>query len=139
MSEDILGVSDEDVWNYGQSLREMAASNNCQYIRFARMFDLVGSASDKLDKSLYLEKAAHYRELIQTKVPAGFDVVDAIVNDPNTTKTYTGYKKFLMSEREERPGRSRSQMERENAEIAKAMVTRGKVRSSLEEPPFDPY
>jgi len=107
----------------------MAAANNCQYIRFARIFDLVGPASETaiLDKSLYLEKAAHYRKLIQTRVPEGFDVVDAIANDINTNKTYTGYKKFLISEREERPGRSRSQMERENADIAKKMVTRGKV------------
>jgi hypothetical protein len=107
----------------------MAAANGCQYIRFARIFDLVEPASKTatLDKDLYLEKAGHYRELIEKRVPEGFDVVDAIMNDVDTNKTYTGYKKFLISEREERPGRSRSQTERENAAIAKKMVTRGKV------------
>ncbi|KAI8633964.1 Clavaminate synthase-like protein [Xylariaceae sp. FL1651] len=128
---DILGVSDEDVWDYGQSLREMAASNDCQYIRFARIFDLVGSASENLDKTMYLEKATHYRELVHANLPVDFDVADAIANDSNTTKTYTGYKKFLISEREERTGRSRSEMERENAKIAKAMVRRGKAFAEI--------
>ncbi|KAI0390359.1 Clavaminate synthase-like protein [Xylariaceae sp. FL0594] len=130
---DILGVSDEDVWDYGQSLREMAAANGCRNIRFTRICDLLGplSGTVTLDKETYLEKAAHYRELIQANVPEGFDVVDAIANDVNTNKTYTGYKKFLMSEREERPGRSRSQMERENAAIAKQMVTRGKAFADI--------
>ncbi|KAI1324201.1 Clavaminate synthase-like protein [Xylariaceae sp. FL0255] len=126
---DILGVSDEEVWNYGQALREMATALGCHNLRFARLCDLVksGSSSDALDKESYLAEAETYRNSIQANIPAGFDVLDAIANDTNIVSTYTGYKKFLASERDERPGRSRSQTERENAAIAKSMITRGKA------------
>lgn len=65
--------------------------------------------------------------MLVANMPSGFDVLDAITNDPDISKTYKGYKKFLISERDDREYRSRSQMERENSAIAKAMIARGKV------------
>ncbi|KAI1260985.1 Pyoverdine/dityrosine biosynthesis protein-domain-containing protein [Xylariaceae sp. FL1019] len=126
---DILGVSDEEVWSYGQALREMATTLGCHSIRFARLCDLVNGQgnSTTLNEATYLEEAGRYRDSIQANIPDGFNAVDAIANDPNIAKTYTGYKKFLATEREERQGRSRSQTERENASIAKSMITRGKA------------
>ncbi|KAJ2992581.1 hypothetical protein NUW58_g823 [Xylaria curta] len=126
---DILGVSDQEVWRYGQHLRQMAEQNDCRYIRFSRICDLVGAEheSDKLDEALYLAKVSEYRSLLEANTPSGFDVLDAITNDPDISATYKGYKKFLMSERDDRTHRSRSQTERENSGIAKAMIVRGKA------------
>ncbi|KAF2968322.1 hypothetical protein GQX73_g5263 [Xylaria multiplex] len=126
---DILGVSDQEVWRYGQELRKMAEKNGCHCIRFARICDLVGAEhnSEALDEELYLAKVSEYRSLLEANTPSGFDVLDAITNDPDISKTYKGYKKFLMSERDDRANRSRSQTERENSGIAKAMIVRGKA------------
>ncbi|RYC56733.1 hypothetical protein CHU98_g9468 [Xylaria longipes] len=126
---DILGVSDEEVWQYGQHLRKMAENNDCHYIRFSRICDLVGAGheSDDLDEALYLARVSDYRNLLEVNTPSGFDVLDAIANDPDISKTYKGYKKFLISERDDRTNRSRSQTERENSGIAKAMIVRGKA------------
>ncbi|TRX94235.1 hypothetical protein FHL15_005003 [Xylaria flabelliformis] len=123
------GVSDKEVWQYGQQLRKMAEQNNCHCIRFARICDLVGAEheSDKLDEALYLARVSEYRNLLEANTPSGFDILDAIANDSDISKTYKGYKKFLMSERDDRTGRSRSQTERENSGIAKAMIVRGKA------------
>lgn len=108
----------------------MAEQNGCSCIRFSRICDLVGAEheSEKLNEALYLTRVSEYRSLLEANTPDDFDVLHAIANDPDTSKTYKGYKKFLMSERDNRPGRSRSQTERENSIIAKAMIVRGKVR-----------
>ncbi|KAI8624787.1 Clavaminate synthase-like protein [Xylariaceae sp. FL1651] len=126
---DILGVSDQEVWRYGQHLRLMAEQNGCDCIRFARICDLVGAdhESERLNEELYLTRVSEYRSLLEANTPIGFDVFDAIANDPDVSKTYKGYKKFLMSERDDRTNRSRSQTERENGEIAKSMILRGKA------------
>ncbi|KAI3324702.1 Clavaminate synthase-like protein [Xylariaceae sp. AK1471] len=130
---DILGVSDQEVWRYGQQLRRMAEQNGCHYIRFTRICDLVGAEheSEKLTEALYLTRASKYRSLLEANTPTDFDVFEAIANDPDISKTYKGYKKFLMSERDDRNKRSRSQTERENSGIAKSMILRGKVRRNL--------
>ncbi|KAI1109893.1 Clavaminate synthase-like protein [Nemania sp. NC0429] len=126
---DILGVSDQEVWRYGQQLRQMAEQNDCHCIRFSRIWDLVGAEHDaeNLNETLYLARASEYRRLLEAATPVGFDVLDAIANDVDILKTYKGYKKFLMSERDDRIGRSRSETERENSGIAKAMIVRGKA------------
>ncbi|KAI1175517.1 Clavaminate synthase-like protein [Nemania sp. FL0916] len=126
---DILDVSDQEVWSYGQHLRQIAEQNRCHYIRFARICDLVGKdyESQHLDEALYLAKVAEYRSLLEANTPSDFNVLEAITNDPDISKTYKGYKKFLMTERDDRNDRSRSQTERENSAIAKAMIVRGKA------------
>ncbi|KAI1314258.1 Pyoverdine/dityrosine biosynthesis protein-domain-containing protein [Xylaria venustula] len=128
---DILGVSDQEVWRYGQRLRNMAEENHCDYIRFSRICDLVGAEHDSetLNEALYILNAPKYRGILMANTPDGFDVLDAITNDPDITRTYKGYKKFLMGERYDRTIRSRSQTERENSEIAKTMILRGKAFS----------
>lgn len=107
----------------------MAEKNNCHHIRFSRICDLVGveHESDNLNEELYLARVSEYRGLLEANIPRSFDVLDAISNDPDISRTYKGYKKFLMSERDNRTGRSRSQTEKENGSIAKAMIVRGKV------------
>ncbi|GAW11691.1 hypothetical protein ANO14919_010410 [Xylariales sp. No.14919] len=129
VSDDILGVSDQEVWRYGYELRQMAEKNGCRYIRFARIYDLIGPEHEieNLNEELYLSKVSEYRSLLEANAPSSFDVLDAITNDPDISKTYKGYKKFLMSERDDRTNRSRSQTERENSGIAKAMILRGKA------------
>ncbi|KXT13729.1 hypothetical protein AC579_10092 [Pseudocercospora musae] len=44
---DLLEVSDETVWDYGQALREMAIEQECQSLQFVRMADLLHGADEK--------------------------------------------------------------------------------------------
>ncbi|KAI1355328.1 Clavaminate synthase-like protein [Xylaria sp. FL0043] len=132
---DLLGVSDEEVWRYGQQLRLMAEQNDCRCIRFSRICDLVGAEheSERLDEAPYLAKVSEYRRKLEANTPSGFELSDAIANDPDIATTYKGYKKFLVGERDDRNIRSRSQTERENSGIAKAMILRGKCNKAFAE------
>ncbi|KAI1357745.1 Clavaminate synthase-like protein [Xylaria arbuscula] len=125
---DILGVSDLEVWRYGQHLRQMAEENNCRCIRFSRICDLVGTeyASETLTEAMYLEKAPEFRVLLEANGPVDFDVIDSIENDPDILRTYRGYRKFLETDLT-RGGRSKSQQGRLIGDVAKAMITRGKA------------
>lgn len=129
---DILGVSDLEVWRYGQHLRQIAKENDCRCIRFSRICDLIGTEyeSESLTEAMYLEKAHEFRSLLEANGPVDFDVVDAIANDPDILRTYRGYRKFLETDLS-RGGRSKSQQGRQIGEVAKAMITRGKVSQEV--------
>ncbi|KAI1749580.1 Clavaminate synthase-like protein [Xylaria castorea] len=129
---DILEVPDQEVWRYGQHLRQLAEDSGCQYIRFSRICDLVGTehASENLTEEMYLDKVPEFRRLLEANGPADFDVVDAIANDLDILKTYRGYRKFLETDLT-RNGRSKSQQGRQIGEVAKAMITRGKAFAAI--------
>lgn len=93
---DILEVSDEEVWRYGQQLRRMADENGCRNIRFSRICDLVGAGheSESLNEEMYLTRVSEYRSLLKANTPPDFNVLDAITNDPDISETYKGYSTF---------------------------------------------
>ncbi|KAK5999265.1 Isocyanide synthase xanB [Cladobotryum mycophilum] len=123
---DLLGVSDTEVWAYGQALRSLSQESGCRNIRFARIHELLGEDSNgPMTQDQYLSQVAMYRIGLEQNLPGGYDVAEEISNDPDTTKTYCGYKKFLETERDVRQSRSRN--EKENAAIAKKMLRRGKA------------
>ena len=126
-------MSDTEVWEYGQALREMAKEAGCRNLRFARMYELFGvecaPQNGQLTKISYLAKVPEYRMLLEQNLPQGFEAKDEISSSPDTMKTYCGYKKFLETERDVLQARSRN--EKENGEIAKKMIRRGKVCVNL--------
>lgn len=69
-----------------------------------------------------------FRKGLEKNLPDGYNVTEEISNNADTTATYRGYKKFLETERDAELSRSRA--DKENAEIAKRMLNRGKVRHS---------
>ena len=107
----------------------MAKEAGCRNLRFARMYELFGAKcvppNGQLTKASYLAKVPEYRMLLEQNLPPGFDAKEEISNNPDTMKTYCGYKKFLETERDVLQARSRN--EKENGEIAKKMIRRGKV------------
>ncbi|EHA26253.1 hypothetical protein ASPNIDRAFT_46788 [Aspergillus niger ATCC 1015] len=128
---DILGVSDRDVWEYGHALREMVAENKYDHIEFARLRDLVHSHEDvKLDGETYERLAPVFRqELIEQHTPMGFDAAVMIKSDENICTTYRGYIKFLTKDLEhlyvENGTTSRKAHKKYLGNVAKAMITRG--------------
>ncbi|KAL1304351.1 hypothetical protein AAFC00_000749 [Neodothiora populina] len=137
---DILGVSDTDVWHYGSSLRELA-SRNCQHISFARLSSLVSDeCPEPTTLTEYLENAQWYRDqLLQQHLPKGFDVDVALKEQINTLLTYRGYIKFLATDLKYEPSRqglSKSKVKKMNETVAKRMIVRGAAFANAIEKAF---
>ena len=129
---DILGIPDEDVWAYGESLREMAVSGGLQHIKFARIVDVLGINHSGLPKDEYTTHASCYRrELIAKFGDPDFDVKRQIRDDQDTCMTYRGYLKFLAvdlkrsSSAEETS--TKGKFKKHVKDVATAMIVRGKV------------
>lgn len=103
----------------------------CNNIRFSRIYELLGSEYSHyttLTEEEYLRMVPEFRKGLESNLPDGYNVAEEISNNADVTATYRGYKKFLETERDTKLGRSRA--DKENAEIAKRMLNRGKVRHS---------
>ncbi|KAL6899929.1 Pyoverdine/dityrosine biosynthesis domain-containing protein [Trichoderma evansii] len=125
---DLLDVSDSEVWTYGQTLRSMAQEMGCDHIRFSRIYELLGSDYSHyttLTEEEYIYMVPEFRRGLERNLPDGYNVAEEISNNADVTATYRGYKKFLETERDTKLGRSRA--DKENAEIAKRMLNRGKA------------
>lgn len=130
MYNDLLGVSDLEVWRYGQMLRKMAKELGCYSVKFVRLANLLGRDDiDKLDEERYLREAPGFRsELHDKNLPEGFDATSFIANEPDATLTYRGYIKFLEKDLEQSSAsKPPAQRKKFHEETAKAMMGRGKV------------
>jgi alpha-ketoglutarate-dependent taurine dioxygenase len=114
---DLLRVSDEDVWSYGEALRQMAWEKKLVNISFMRLSDLLegkaghhkripdinppGYTTSGEDRTFYLTHASCKRkELVARYTPFGFDAKEAIKDDTDTCLTYRGYLRFLKKDLE---------------------------------------
>ncbi|RDW91637.1 hypothetical protein BP5796_02802 [Coleophoma crateriformis] len=126
---DLLGVTDEDVWNYGSALRKLAREKFPR-ISFARLSKLISDdCPEPLTREDYLEHAAWYRsEVISKNLPKDFDVNLEIKHQINSLLTYRGYIKFLATDLKHEPsrqGKTNSQVKKMNEKVAKKMIHRG--------------
>ncbi|RAH58713.1 pyoverdine/dityrosine biosynthesis protein [Aspergillus piperis CBS 112811] len=128
---DILGVSDRDVWEYSHALREMVVENKYDHIVFARLRNLVHIHEDvNLDGETYEKLAPEFRqELIKKYTPEGFDAAVKIKTDENFCTTYRGYIKFLTKDLEhlhvDDGTKSRKSHKKHLGDVAKSMIERG--------------
>ncbi|KAM0251263.1 hypothetical protein ACHAQJ_008296 [Trichoderma viride] len=97
---DLLSVSDLDVWTYGQTLRELAKTKGFNYIRFSRLSDLVPMAVPAvLDEVSYVANATNFRiALINNFSSKDWNVSEKITEDEDICLTYRGYLKFLQTD-----------------------------------------
>ena len=131
---DIIGVADEEVWEYGESLRAMAVANCFQCIRFLRIGDVLGIHHNLLSKEEYMIHASCYRrELIAKFGDPNFDVRKQIRDDKDTCMTYRGYLKFLAVDLKQwslgEVTNTKGKFKKHVKEVALAMIVRGKVYS----------
>jgi pyoverdine/dityrosine biosynthesis protein Dit1 len=93
---DLLGVTDETVWNFGQAVREMADSNGLKHLSFLRLWDLLGNTGDFKSKEYYLAHAEPIRqELKQRFGDAQFEADMANKSTADMHMTHTKYLEFL--------------------------------------------
>ena len=143
---DILGVSDLEVWRYGQTLRQMATDCQCDHIKFYRLRNFLDSAEcgAPLTEGEYLKDAPLFRnEMLARYLPDNFDPATIVAEDADTTCTYRGYIKFLETDLAHRvfegDVKTKGQFKKENEDIARRMIVRGKVsilQSDSDSPPL---
>lgn len=144
--QDLLGVSDQEVWRYGQALRQMAKDFECNNLNFVRLRDLIDQEgiNEPLSEEAYLKDAPSFRDgLYKQYLPENFDPEVQIANDADMTLTYRGYIKFLETDlansNPESEQKSKAQHKRYREEVAKSMIGRGKVIQTGPPPSLNPY
>jgi len=140
--QDLLGVSDLEVWRYGQAVRKLGKEHGCSNIKFIRLVDLLQQRdlTEPLSEVEYLRAAPRFRdELYRTYIPHNFDVDTYIANEKDALLTYRGYLKFLEIDLEESNGpscenMSKAQKKKSLENVAKMMIQRGKVSTKCRGP-----
>ncbi|KAI0163834.1 Pyoverdine/dityrosine biosynthesis protein-domain-containing protein [Xylariaceae sp. FL1272] len=134
---DLMGVSEKNVWEYGEALRSMAAKKELDDIKFVRLWDVLGLEPDcRLDqenqekaKAYYLEQAHLIRqELVNRHGNVTFDADRAAKFDENLAKTYSAYVDVLAKRTVDNPESS-----------AKEMMPRGKAYAEALRAKFPEY
>ncbi|KAJ5688866.1 Pyoverdine biosynthesis [Penicillium macrosclerotiorum] len=133
---DILGVPDETVWDYGEKLRQMAVEKGLHHVKFIRLFELLEhpwfqTTSPEAAKAFYLAHASCLRrELMFVFGDPNFNADEAIKTDNDTCLTYRGYIKFLtkdLAHQDDTQTLSKRAREKQVAQIARQMIIRGKM------------
>jgi hypothetical protein len=97
---DLLGISDEEVYEFGSALRKIPEEKGYKNIDFLRINNLL-NLTDKavMSKEEYVRNTDLVREtLIQKYLDPTFIASEAIENDPDINMTYCGYIRFLTTD-----------------------------------------
>ncbi|KAL9613879.1 MAG: hypothetical protein Q9167_001616 [Letrouitia subvulpina] len=127
---DIVGISDDDTWNYSAELMDMAKQKGFYNIKLLRVMDLLGyTQGEELTKERYLETVDDCRkELAAQFGNADEAVAQMIKDDPDTLLTYRGFIRFLETDLRYSPiikkGISGNQYRKAVKEVAKGMMNR---------------
>ncbi|GAB0137642.1 hypothetical protein EsDP_00005899 [Epichloe bromicola] len=132
---DLLGVPDKDVWNYGQGLRRLAHVKGFSRIEFSRLRDLVSlSLPAELDEMTYVANASNFRRALLNTFGNPNWEWEEVSRIKDVCLTYRGYMKFLQTDLADvypvGDGRTKSRYKRGIEYIAKQMMTRGDAFAS---------
>ncbi|KAI0115741.1 Pyoverdine/dityrosine biosynthesis protein-domain-containing protein [Nemania sp. FL0031] len=116
---DLMGVSEQRVWEYGEALRAMAARKELRNIKFIRLWDVLGHNPEHQlqqetlakGKSYYLEHASNIRqELLRTYSDTQFDASAAVKADKDWAATHAAYVGVLAKKAIKCPNSTAEQM-----------------------------
>ena len=135
---DLLGVSDEDTWEYGEALRQLSIDKKFNRLTFVRLWDLLEhtDTAGRSKESYLVHASCLRRELLARYTVPGFDVRAHLRSDEDACLTYRGYIKFLCKDllhtnvnRRQDGCRTLSGKKYKAAveNIARSMISRGKV------------
>ncbi|CAG8047058.1 unnamed protein product [Penicillium olsonii] len=96
--DDVVGISDDDTWAYGEGLLQLAAEKGYEKnIKLLRVMDILGYTDGKiLDKDLYMSLVQKCRdELLESYGRTEEEVRTMMREDPDTLLTYCGFIRFL--------------------------------------------
>ena len=98
---DLLGISDEDTWNYSVELMRMAASKGFHSIKITRVMDVLGlvDESQEMTKELYMSTVTEARKQLEAQFGDAYrDVRKLMKDDEDTMLTYCGFIRFLRTD-----------------------------------------
>ncbi|KAI2634467.1 transferase family protein [Xylaria nigripes] len=128
---DLLCISDQDTWNYGEALRTMAIEKKFDNIGFSRMKDLLDfPLPEKMREIIYVANCGNFRRMLMNRYGnPDLDIDHEIATNLDTKLTYLGYTRFLESDLEhifpQGANRSSNGYKRDCKYIAKQMLIRG--------------
>ncbi|KAI0399761.1 transferase family protein [Xylaria palmicola] len=128
---DLLCISDQDTWAYGEALREMAVEKKFDFISFSRMRDLLDfPLPEKMREIIYVANCGNFRRMLLNRHGnPDLDIDHEIATNPDTKLTYLGYKRFLESDLmyifPQGANRSSNSYKRDCKYLAKQMLIRG--------------
>ena len=132
---DLLGVSDEEVFDYAKGLHRIVESLGPKHLKFTNLFELMDSDSSPTSAEEYASRVGKLREnLLVSFLPPGYDFDEDIKKDENALLTYRGYIKFLDSDLAtffRAKGMSKSAARKHCSKVARGMIERGKAFSAL--------
>ena len=133
MISDLLCISDQETWIYGEALRKIVVEKGFNNIFFSRIRDLLDfPLPEKLTEIVYVANCTTFRRLLLNKYgKEDLDIDHEIATDPDTKLTYLGYKRFLESDLQyifpRGENRSAHSYKRDCKYVAKQMLVRGYV------------
>lgn len=128
---DLLSVSDQDTWAYGEALREMTTNLGFSRLTFSRIKDLVNFPSPPaLNEITYVASATNFRRcLLNQYGDDNIDIEREVNTNPDTMATYLGYRRFLVSDLEYifplGASRSKTAYKKDVKFLAQQMLIRG--------------
>ena len=132
---DLLGVSDEEVFDYAKGLHRITEVLGLKHLNFTDLFELIGSERSPTTAEEYASRIGNLRQrLFVSFRPPGYDFDEDIKKNDNALLTYRGYMKFLESDlttffREK--GMGKSAAKKHNSKVARGMIERGTAFSAL--------
>ena len=132
---DLLGVSDKEVWDYAQGLHRITQRLGLKHLRFSDLFELVGAEEPPTTAEEYANRIGDLKEhVFSSFTPAGYDFDADLKKDKNALSTYRGYIKFLETDlamyfREQKM--SKSATKKHCSKVARGMIARGKAFGAL--------
>lgn len=102
---DLLGITDEDCWDYGEALKEIMAEKRLSTLKFVRPMNLLGILSiEATNRETYLATVDICRAELEARFGSSEEAINAAIHDDrDTSLTYCGMVKFLQSEMETTP------------------------------------
>jgi alpha-ketoglutarate-dependent taurine dioxygenase len=95
---DLLGVPTEDVWNFGEAVRQITVENDLHHLSFLRLGDLLGT-SGTWSREYYLANASNIRQELLTRFgDPHFEADMANKSTSDMQMTHTKYLEFLKSD-----------------------------------------
>ena len=91
---DLVGIPDEEAYDYGLRLRELAQEKKFSSIQFIRLMDLMGLGDgEKISKSGYLEHVLTIRERLMSSdyFDQSFNIETELETNPDTKATFDGF------------------------------------------------
>ncbi|KAK1570248.1 pyoverdine/dityrosine biosynthesis protein [Colletotrichum navitas] len=129
---DVVGISDDETWEYGAALMDMAAQKGYTGIKLLRVMDFLGltKEDEPLTKEKYMELVAESRATLEAQFgDPDKDVRAMIDTDNDTLMTYRGFIRFLETDLRNSPVAAHAKSGHKYRKIVKEVAMKMMMRA----------